>query len=112
MTTPGAEGSANRNLPLTRNGLGEKQVGYIGAGDEQHEANGCEKNIEWQTDVANDVVEIWSRAKCKSRAGRKHVRKIIALVFRDCVKIGSGALLRYARSQARDHTQKMRIAHV
>ena len=112
MPSARAQRGAESDLPLSRRGLCQQKVSDIGAGDQQHEADRGQQDIEWQTNVAHDVFEIRSRAKIESGAGREHVRKSVALILRNRAQIGSHALLCYTGTQASDYAQEMRIAHV
>ena len=51
----GAEGGAERDLLLPNGSAGEEQVGDVGAGDQQHAADGAEENVEAARDVADQV---------------------------------------------------------
>src|SRR6185369_14968018 len=112
MPSARAQRGAESDLALTWRGLCQQKVSDIGAGDQQHEADRGQQDIERQTNVAHDVFEIRSRAKIESRAGREHVRKSVALILRNRAQIGSDAFLRYAWTQTSDHVEEMRVAHL
>ena len=52
----GAEAGAHRDLPPPPLGAGEHQVGDVGAGDEQHEADGAEQEQQRRARVAHHLL--------------------------------------------------------
>ena len=53
---PGAHGDANGEFTLAAGGADEEQIGDVGAGDEQDEADGSEQDEERGAHVADDAV--------------------------------------------------------
>ena len=53
----GAEGRAQRDLPLPRRGPGEEHVGDVRAGDREDEADGGEQDEQRRPHVADDLLE-------------------------------------------------------
>ena len=53
---PGAERGADRDLLAAAERAREQQVADVGAGDQQHEADGGEQHHQRRADVADDVV--------------------------------------------------------
>src|ERR1043166_692406 len=112
MYTPSSQRSANRHLSLPRRGLGKQEIRNVGTGDEQHKTYGAKKNVKRQTNVAHDVFQIRSPTEAEAGGSRKHIRKSVGLVFRNCIEICGDARCGNTGTQACNHAKKMRVAHL
>ncbi len=98
----GAEGGAQRELLLARRGAREEQVGHVGAGDEEHEADGTQEDEQGPSHVADhEIVE------ADRREGQRRVRlgKGRLQSTPDALQIGEDLRQRHARAGAADHGQ-------
>jgi hypothetical protein len=64
-----AEGDADGDLAPARGGAREQQVGDVGAGDEQHAADGSEEDVDRRAHVADDLVAERDQDDADGRVG-------------------------------------------
>ena len=105
--TRGAEGRAYGKFLAARDGTREEQVGDVGAGDEEYEADGTEQNEEQGTNFTNDAI-----------AERSHHDRDGVVLFWIGVRklrgnanhLGFGLVGRGSRGQATDDAEPTKTA--
>ena len=83
-----AQRRADRELFLTSEGAREQQVGDVGAGDQQDEADGAEQHQQRTADVADDLLVQRHDAERQAAIGRIDVRKVAPQPGGDGVHLG------------------------
>ena len=95
----GAERGTDRDLGLSRRRAGEHQVRHVGAGNQQHQADGAEQHEQRRAGVADDVL-----AERRDREADVGIAlgELRLQPSRDGRDVGRRAIRRYARLQPPD----------
>ena len=98
----GADGGADRHLAAPADGAGEQEVRDVGAGDEQHEADGADEDPQRTADLADDLLAQRHDAERQLPVGRIDGGMLAAEARRQRVHPRLGRRGRDAGRQARE----------